>query len=90
MVLEAFHKTLKYVYLKEEKNQRLDILLWNLLKTMRDKNFERLVKLCNGGKVTHYVNANMPLTVVIVLQFKYIILKLIKRQILLGLWYPKH
>lgn len=24
---------------------------------MRDKNFERLVKLCNGGKVTHYVNA---------------------------------
>lgn len=57
MVLEAFHKTLKYVYLKGKKNQRLDILLWNLLKTVRDKNFERLVKLCNGGKVTHYVNA---------------------------------
>ncbi|KAF0754169.1 SWIM-type domain-containing protein [Aphis craccivora] len=57
MVLEAFHKTLKYEYLKGEKNQRLDILLWNLLKTVRDKNFERLVKLCNGGKATHYVNA---------------------------------
>jgi len=28
-----------------------------LLKSVRDKNFERLVKLCNGGKVTHYVNA---------------------------------
>lgn len=56
MVLEAFHKTLKYVYLKRKKNQRLDILLWNLLKTVRDKNFERLVKLCNSGKVTNYVN----------------------------------
>jgi len=57
MVLEAFHKTLKYVYLKAKKNQRLDVLLWHLLKSVRDKNFERLVKLCNGGKVTHYVNA---------------------------------
>jgi len=57
MVLEAFHKTLKYVYLKGKKNQRLDLLLWHLLKSVRDKNFERLVKLCNGGKVTHYVNA---------------------------------
>lgn len=56
MVLEAFHKTLKHVYLKGKKNQRLDVLLWHLLKAVRDKNFERLVKLCNGGKVTHYVN----------------------------------
>lgn len=30
MVLEAFYKTLKYVYLKGKKNQRLDILLWIL------------------------------------------------------------
>ncbi|XP_022168117.1 uncharacterized protein LOC111032183 [Myzus persicae] len=57
MVLEAFHKTLKHVYLKGKKNQRLDALLWHLLKVVRDKNFERLVKLCNGGKVTHFVNA---------------------------------
>jgi len=57
MVLEAFQKILKYVYLNGKKNQRLDIILWNLLKFVRDKNFERLVKLCNGGKVTHYVNA---------------------------------
>ncbi|KAL4130861.1 hypothetical protein QTP88_008240 [Uroleucon formosanum] len=56
MVLEAFHKTLKHVYLKGKKNQRLDALLWHLLKVVRDKNFERLVKLCNGGKVTHFVN----------------------------------
>lgn len=57
MVLEAFHKTLKHVYLKGKKNQRLDVLLWHLLKSLRDKNFERLIKLCNGGKVNHYVNA---------------------------------
>ena len=24
---------------------------------MRDNNFERLIKLCNGGKVTNFVNA---------------------------------
>lgn len=56
-VLEAFHKVLKHVYLKGKKNQRLDMLLWNLLKIVRDKNFERLIKLCDVGKVTHYLNA---------------------------------
>jgi len=56
MNLEAFHKNLKHVYLKEKKNQRLDVLLWHLLKAVRDKNFEHLVKLCDDGKVTPYVN----------------------------------
>jgi len=56
-VLEAGQKALKWGYFKGGGNQQLDILLWNLLKSVKEKDFERLVKLCNGGKVTHYVNA---------------------------------
>jgi len=53
----SFSQNFKACILERKKNQSLDILLWHLLKVVRDKNFERLVKLCNGGKVTHYVNA---------------------------------
>lgn len=56
MALEAFHKVLKHTYLEGKKNKRVDALVSILLKMIRDKNFERLVKLHNHGKVTHYVN----------------------------------
>lgn len=57
MVLKSFRKTLKHIYLKGKKNRQLNALLWNLINAVRDKNFERLVKLCNGGKVTHYMDS---------------------------------
>lgn len=56
LVLEDFHKNCKHVYLKLKKNQQLDVLLWHLLKSLRDKNIKRLIKLCNGGKIDHYIN----------------------------------
>lgn len=56
--LETFHNTLKHIYSKFQfkKKQRLDMLLWHLLKIVRDKNIERLVKLCSGEKVNDYIN----------------------------------
>ncbi|KAE9522891.1 hypothetical protein AGLY_016702 [Aphis glycines] len=62
--LKAYvYKTLPVLYLKNQiklkaytlertygkKNQRLDVLLRHLLKSLCDKYFERLIKLCNGG-----------------------------------------
>ena len=51
MFVEAFHKVFKYQYLKGKNNKRLDNLLLNLLKYVRDKTFDRLIKLTKG-KVT--------------------------------------
>lgn len=51
MFVEAFHKVFKYQYLKGKSNKRLDNLLLNLLKYVRDKTFDRLIKLTKG-KVT--------------------------------------
>ena len=48
MYVEAFHKVLKYVYLKGKVNKRLDVCIGTLLKLARDKGFERLIKLEKG------------------------------------------
>ena len=43
MYVEAFHHALKYAYMKEKVNKRLDKCIFVLLKLTRDKGFERLV-----------------------------------------------
>ena len=54
MYVEAFHRTLKYTYLKGKVNKRMDKCLYMLLKFARDKGFERLVKL-EKGKLTGWI-----------------------------------
>ena len=44
MYVEAFHRVLKYVFLKRRVNKRLDKFIYILLKFARDKGFERLIK----------------------------------------------
>ena len=55
MYVEAFHRVLKYVYMKGRVNKRLDKCLQVLLKIARDKGFERLVKI-EKGKNTERIN----------------------------------
>ena len=45
MYVEAFHRVLKYLYLKGKVNKRMDKCIHVLLKFTRDKGFERLIKL---------------------------------------------
>ncbi len=54
MFTEAFHRTLKVVYLQSKQNRRMDYLLTTLLKLARDKAFERFVKL-EKGKTSHRI-----------------------------------
>ena len=55
MYVEAFHRVLKYVYLKGRVNKRVDKCVHVLLKLARDKGFERLVKM-EKGKNTERIN----------------------------------
>ena len=55
MFLEAFHRTLKVVYLQQKNNRRIDFLLHILLKIAKDKVFERLTKL-EKGKYSHRIS----------------------------------
>ena len=55
MFLEAFHRTLKIVYLEQKSNRRIDMLLHTLLKIAKNKIFERLKKL-EKGKYTHRIS----------------------------------
>ena len=55
MYVEAFHRVLKYIYMKGRVNKRLDKCLHVLLKLARDKGFERLVKM-EKGKNTERIN----------------------------------
>ena len=48
MYVEAFHRVLKYVYMKGKVNKRLTKCIFVLMKPVRDKGFERLVKLEKG------------------------------------------
>ena len=48
MYVEAFHRVLKCIYLKGKVNKRLDKSIGILMKSARDKGFERLVKLEKG------------------------------------------
>lgn len=72
MYVEAFHRVLKYVYLKGKVNKRLDKCVGVLLKLARDKGFDRLVKLEKGKnteritmiRTRHLASLKMPLTLV--------------------------
>ena len=55
MYVEAFHRVLKYIYMKGRVNKRLDKFLHVLLKLARDKGFERLVKM-EKGKYTERIS----------------------------------
>ena len=48
MFVEAFHNTLKQVYMQGKVNRRVDKCLHVLLRLARDKAFERLIKLEKG------------------------------------------
>ena len=52
MFVEAFHRTLKIVYLSHKQNRRLDFLLITLLKIARDKAYDSLIK-SEKGKLSH-------------------------------------
>ena len=52
MYVEAFHNTLKQVYMRGRVNRRVDKCLHLLLRLARDKAFDRLVKL-EKGKTTN-------------------------------------
>jgi hypothetical protein len=55
MYVEAFHRVLKYVYLKGKVNRRVDMCVHVLLKVARDKAFDRLIKI-EKGKTTSRIN----------------------------------
>ena len=55
---EAFHRVLKYVYLKGTVNKRMDNCIHTLLKYSRDKAFDRLAKL-EKGKTSSRIKAIM-------------------------------
>ena len=48
MFVEAFHRVLKYVYLKGTVNKRIDACISMLLRFARDKLFDRLQKIERG------------------------------------------
>ena len=56
MHIEAFHCTLKYVYLGGKVNKLLDKCLHALLKISRDKSYERLIKITKGKKSRKFVD----------------------------------
>ena len=46
--IESLHRVIKYIYFEGKKNKRIDRLLDILMKIVRDKIFERLIKLKKG------------------------------------------
>lgn len=54
IVLEKFHKLLEQIFAQFVKNQRLDIMLYHILKVIRDKTFDRRIGL-EEGHVNHYI-----------------------------------
>lgn len=48
MAVEAFHRVFKYSYLKGKANRRVDYCLISLMKFIRDKSFDRAIKLTKG------------------------------------------
>ena len=51
MYVEAFHRVLKYNFLKGKHNKRVDALIYALLEYLRFKSIDRLIKL-EKGKIT--------------------------------------
>ncbi|XP_064468628.1 uncharacterized protein LOC135381638 [Ornithodoros turicata] len=70
MYLEAFHKTLKHVYLEGKSNRRVDRLLACLESFTEDRLYDRLIKICKGKKTyrvqaiesKHRASASIPKT----------------------------
>ena len=58
MYVEGFHHVLKYTYLKGKVNKRVDKCIHALLKIVRDKAFDRLIKL-EKGKSTERIRIIM-------------------------------
>ena len=54
MFSEAFHRVLKIVYLQHRHNRRIDYLIYILLKIVRDKAFEQLLKMEKGTEYVTY------------------------------------
>ncbi|KAH7944952.1 hypothetical protein HPB49_002782 [Dermacentor silvarum] len=54
MRLEALHRVIKYCYLGGKNNKRIDRLIAMLLKLVRDKVFDRLIKLSKNAATTFY------------------------------------
>jgi len=50
MYLEALHKTIKYSYLDGKKCKRLDLSINALMSLVRDKSFERIIKIAKQKK----------------------------------------
>ena len=48
MYVEAFHHTLKYLYIKDKINQHVHRCVHLVMKIAKDKAFERLIKLEKG------------------------------------------
>ena len=70
MYMEAFHRVLKYVYMKGKVNKRVDNCVYILLKFARDKGYEHLVKIEKGKntdnlsmiKLRHQSSLKLPYT----------------------------
>ena len=48
MFVEAFHRVLKYNYMKGKQNRRVDACLFSLIKVNQDRVFQRLIRLTKG------------------------------------------
>lgn len=57
--MEAFHRVLKNAYVRPRKNNRVDVLLNNLFKILRDKLFNRRIYLEDGQINQNIVNINL-------------------------------
>ncbi|XP_032235552.2 uncharacterized protein LOC116617195, partial [Nematostella vectensis] len=55
MYVEAFHRVFKRVYLKGKVNKRVDTCLVNLMQYVRDKAFNRMIKMTKG-KLSYRIN----------------------------------
>ena len=56
MYVEAFHHVLKYIYMNDRINKRVDNCINTLMKITRDKAFERLIKLTKGKKTERLID----------------------------------
>ena len=52
MCLERMHGILKYKYLRGKRTRLLDAAIKGVMDMVSDRQFDRLITLCNGGKMT--------------------------------------
>ena len=56
MFVEAFHRVFKRLYLGGRYNKRMDTCLFNLMRFVRDKGFDHLIKLMKGKQTYRISN----------------------------------